>query len=176
MKKDEKDNKAFDIFLKQQNASEKNEKEGKKPDEKKESFIKFLTSLYQNVSTAMQSIEEVQPKVEFENLKKELSNQLTSYDIIARECEMIAKGENINLKDNTIFEKIKLWSSINLSTMTDKSTRHIAEMMLFGTVMGLIQCLKDTVDYKGICSELDDLCQKLTELEEKNFQVLKNFI
>jgi len=156
--------------------NEANKKENDKFDKKKENFIKFLTSLYQNVSTAMQSIEELQPKVENENFKKELSNQLTNYDLIARECEMIAKSEDIDIKDNNLFEKIRLWSSINLGIIKDKSIRHIAEMMLFGTVMGLIQCLKDAVDYKNICSELDDLCQKLIELEEKNYQVLKNFI
>ncbi|MDD3396931.1 MAG: hypothetical protein PHR96_00060 [Clostridia bacterium] len=145
-------------------------------DQKKESFIKFLTSLYQNACTAMQSIEDLQPKVECENLKKELSNQLTNYDIIARECEMIAKSENIDLKDNNIIEKIKLWGSIKMSTLADKSTRHITELMLMGTVFGLIQNLKDAVDYKNICPELDDLCQKLTELEETNYQTLKNFI
>lgn len=145
-------------------------------DPKKENFIKYLTSLYQNACTAMQSIEDLLPKVECENLKKELSNELTNYDIIARECEMIAKSEDIDLKDNNLIEKIKLWGSIKFGTLTDKSTRHITEMMLIGTVFGLIQTLKDAVDYKNICPELDDLCLKLTDLEETNYQNLKHFI
>ena len=143
-----------------------------------EDFVKYLTSLYQNVSTALQSIEDLMPKIEEidESLKKELSNEYTNYDLLARECEMIAKSEKIDLKDNNWLEKLRLWSSINLTTLMDKSQRHLAEMMLLGTVMGLIQCLKDIKDYEKVSSELDDLCSKISELEERNYQKLKEFI
>jgi len=142
----------------------------------KELYVKYLTSLYQNMCTALQSIEDIMPKVEDDNLRKELSDQYTNYDIISRECEMIGKSEDIDLKDNTWIEKLRLWSSIKLTTMKDKSTRHIAEMMLLGTVMGLIQCVKDLADYKGVSTELDDLCQKILDMEEENYQKLKNFL
>lgn len=139
-------------------------------------FVNYLTSLYQNVCTGRQSIEEIMPKVEDERFKKELSNEYSAYDILASECEMLGKSENINLKDNNWFEKLKLWGSINMSTMGDKSVRHIAELMLVGTVMGLVQCLKDIKDYKGTSQDLDDLCEKITNFEEENYQKLKNFI
>ena len=139
-------------------------------------FVNYLTSLYQNVNVALQSIEDLMPKIEDEKLRKELSNEYATYDILARECEMLGKSEDINLKENNWFEKIRLWSSINLSTMTDKSTRHIAEMMLLGTVMGLIQCLKDKKDYRAVSSDIDDLCQKISDFEEENYQRLKDFI
>ena len=139
-------------------------------------FVNYLTSLYQNVNVALQSIEDLMPKIEDEKLRKELSNEYATYDSLARECEMLGKSEDINLKENKWFEKVRLWSSINLSTMTDKSTRHIAEMMLLGTVMGLIQCLKDKKDYRAVSSDIDDLCQKISDFEEDNYQRLKDFI
>lgn len=139
-------------------------------------FVNYLTSLYQNVCTALQSIEDIMPKVQDEELKKELSNEYSNYDVFAKECEMLGKSEDIDLKDNNWFEKIRLWGSINMSTMTDKTTRHIAELMLMGTVMGLIQCLKDIKDYKQVSQDLDDLCERLTNFEEENYQKLKNFI
>jgi hypothetical protein len=148
----------------------------KRTSEEQEDYIKYLSSLYKNITTALHSIEELQPKVEFEDLKKELSNQLTNYDIIARECEMIAKSENFDLKDNNLLEKIRLWGAININTLADNSTRHIAEMMILGTITSIIQCLKDLKDFKNVCPDLDDLCQKIIEVEEKNYQKLKIFI
>ena len=139
-------------------------------------YICFINSLFKNTSTALQSIEEILPKVEDEDFKKELSEQYTNYDLLSRECEMIAKSENINLKDNNWFTKLKLWGSINMSTALDKSTRNIAEMFLIGTVMGLIQCLKDQKDYDGVSEELSSLCSRLADMEEKNYQTLKHFI
>lgn len=142
----------------------------------KDDYVKFLTSIYQNTCTALQSIEELMPKTDDEEFKKELSNEYTNYDLISRECEMLATAEDLNLKDNTVFEKLRLWSSINLTTITDKTIRHLAEMMLLGSVMGLIQCIKDMSDYKGVSQDLNDLCQKLYDLEEENYQKLKNFL
>lgn len=139
-------------------------------------FVNYLTSLYQNVNTALQSIEDLMPKVEDDDFKKELSNQYSTYDILARECEMLGKSEDINLKENNWFEKIRLWGSINMSTITDKTTRHLAEMMLLGTVMGLIQCLKDKKDYRAVSKDIDDLCEKISDFEEENYQRLKKYI
>lgn len=141
-----------------------------------ENYIKFINSIFQNLSTALQSIEEMLPKVEDEEFKKELSEQYSNYDLLSRECEMLAKSEGINLKDNNWFEKLKLWGSINMGTMMDKSTRNIAQMFLLGTVMGIVQCLKDLKDYSGVSDELTDLCNKLNDLEENNYQSLKNFL
>ena len=141
-----------------------------------EKYVAFINSIFQNLSTALQSIEEMLPKVEDEDFKKELSEQYSNYDLLSRECEMIAKSEKIDLKDNNWFEKLRLWSSINLGTAFDKSTRHIAELFLIGTVMGLVQCLKDINDYDNVSDELSDLCRKLSDMEEKNYQKLKHFI
>ena len=141
-----------------------------------ENYIKLINSIFQNLSTALQSIEEMLPKVEDEEFKKELSEQYSNYDLLSRECEMLAKSEGINLKDNNWFEKLKLWGSINMGTMIDKSTRNIAQMFLLGTVMGIVQCLKDLKDYSGVSDELTDLCNKLSDLEENNYQSLKNFL
>lgn len=139
-------------------------------------YVKYLTSLYQNTCTALQSIEDLMTKTEDEEFKKELSNEYSKYDVISHECEMLGKSEDINLKDNNWFEKIKLWGAINMGTMNDKTTRHLAEMMLQGTVMGLVQCLKDIKDYRNTAPELDDICEKLSNLEEENYQNLKKFI
>ena len=141
-----------------------------------EKYIKFINSIFQNLSTALQSIEDMLPKVEDEDFKKELSEQYSKYDLLSRECEMLAKSEGINLKDNNWFEKLKLWGSINMSTMMDKSTRNIAQLFLIGTVMGIVQCLKDLKDYNDVSIELTDLCNKLSDLEENNYQSLKNFL
>ncbi len=142
----------------------------------KEQYVKYLTSLYQTTCTGLQSIEEMMAKVEEEDFKTLLSDMYSGYDLISKECEMLAKSENIDLKDNNWFEKAKLWSSINMSTLMDKSSRKIAELMILGTVMGLVQCLKDYKDFEGVDKELSAICEKLKDFQEDNYQKLKKFI
>lgn len=136
----------------------------------------LLTSIYQNCQTALQSIDNIMPSIKCETLIKELLNEESEYNILSQECEMIAKSENINIKDNNMFEKIKLWSTIKMSTLTDKSTTHVSEMLLLGTFMGTIQCLKDLADHASADEEILNLCKKLLELEEKNIESLKTYL
>lgn len=139
----------------------------------KELMTEYLNAVYQNIRTAIQSIEDILPSVKDEQLKKELASEEDKYLILEKECELLAKAEKIDgIKDNTWLEKAKLWSSIKMSTMTDKTNRHIAELMLMGTFMGVVTCYKDQSDHKGVSPELDEILEKLKELEKNNIEAL----
>ena len=145
--------------------------------DEKERITEYINAIYQNIKTAVQSIEDILPKVKDNNFQKELANEEDKYLALEKECELFARSEKIDgIKDNNWFEKAKLWSSINISTMTDKTTRHIAELMLLGTFMGFITCVKDQADHNGVSSELDEILTNLKELERKNIEALLPFL
>ena len=140
----------------------------------KELLLDYVTAIYQNCSTAIQSLEDIIPKVEDDKFKKLLAEHQDSYCVIADECKLFAKSENLDkIKDNNIIEKTRLWASINISTLTDKTNRKISEMLLFGTFMGIITCIKDAADHENVSSDLDEILDKLKNLEKKN---LKEYI
>lgn len=136
----------------------------------------LLTSIYQNVQTALQSLDNIMPSVKCDALASEISKQEDEYNVLSKECEMIAKSDNINIKDNNMFEKIRLWSTIKMSTISDKSTTHIAEMLLLGTFMGVITCIKDEAEHSGADEEILNLLSKLKKLEENNIETLKTYL
>ena len=143
----------------------------------KEKEEKYLNAIYQNIRTAIQSIEDIIPKSTNDDLTSELSKEQDEYICLAKECEAYAKAEKTEgLKDNNFIEKAKLWASVNISTMMDDSTRKIAELMLIGTFMGIITCMKDKGDHKNISKELDELLDKLYTFERKNIDRLLPFL
>ncbi len=145
--------------------------------ENKEMVTEYLNGVYQNIRTAIQSIEDILPKVQDDELKKELASEEDKYIVLEKECELLAKAQKIEgIKDNNWFEKAKLWSSINMSTMTDKTTRHIAELMLMGTFMGILTCEKDQADHQGVSADIDEILQKLKELEKTNLKALMPYL
>lgn len=145
--------------------------------DEKELITKYLNAIYQNIRTAVQSIEDILPKVEDDAFVSELSKQQDEYSCLAKECEVFAKAEKIeNLKDNNWIEKAKLWASVNMSTITDNSNRKIAELMLIGTFMGIITCLKDKHDHKGVSKELDEIIDKLNNFERENIDRLLPYL
>ena len=103
---------------------------------------KLLTRIYQDAKIGTLGSEEVLEKCTDDKFKELISSQMSEYDLIAKECETIAKSNKIELPDNNFFKKIKQTAMINFSLFFDGSDRHIAEMMITGTTMGIIDAIK----------------------------------
>ena len=138
--------------------------------------ISYATAIYQNANVGMQSIHDILPKVENEDLAIELRKQYEEYENISSQLKAFAKNNNFELKENNFFEKARMWVSINMSTLTDNTTRHITELLLIGSVMGLTTCYKDKYDHKNVNPQLDKILENLEQLQESNFNRLKTFL
>lgn len=141
-----------------------------------EKDIKLLTSMYQNCQIAKTSINDIEPSADSRELRAELREEMARYDEFSQKCEMLANHSGVVLPDNNFIEKAKIWTSIKMTTLTDKSTRHLAEMLLLGTVMGTLQCYKDLCDYRDCDPDLLKMCGLLLQIEEKHFNYLKMFL
>ena len=141
-----------------------------------ETDLKLLISMYQNCKIAIQSIHDIIPKVNNMDLLKELKNQYDEYLNLSTKYLNYAHRKEQVLPDNNIIEKTKLWMSIKMATIFNKSTRHLAEMLLLGTVMGTLQCYKDLSDHSTATPELLDMCKDLLNLQEKYFENYKVFL
>lgn len=136
----------------------------------------LLISLYQNTSTGMQSINDLIKKTDDKKFKDILNAQYLRYDKYQEKVEKLAQEKQVELKDNNWFEKAKLWSSVQMSTITDNSTRHLAELILIGTVMGTLTCYKNKIDYKDADPDILKLLAELEEMEEANFNEIKKYL
>ena len=136
----------------------------------------LLISIYQNTSTATQSINDLLKKTNDKTFHQLLNAQYKRYDAMQAKVEQMAKEKKYELKDNNIFEKMRLWTSIQMGTLTNNSTRHLAELMLIGSVMGTLQCYKDREDYPSADKDTQDLLTELERMEEDNFNELKKYL
>lgn len=136
----------------------------------------YATAIYQNAMTGIQSIRDIEDAVEDEGLRKELSFELERFNEIRKRIETFSSENGFEVQENNFFEKMKMLMSVKMSTLTDKSTRHIAEMLLIGTVMGLTTCYKDQSDHKNVSNELDAIVSDLEIIEEDNYSRLKKFL
>ena len=107
-----------------------------------------LSEIYRNAQLALQSISNILPQVEDEEVRAELLSQHEQYEQFSARASMLAKDRNIELKEPNPFKKAMMWGSIKMSTLTDNSRAHIADMMVQGTVMG-------NTSLRSSASELD---------------------
>jgi len=129
-----------------------------------------LAELYRNSELALQSITNILPETEDEEVRNELMRQHEEYEKFGARATMLAKDKNIELKNPNPVKKAMMWSSIKMNTMTDNSRSHIAEMMVQGTVMG-ITAIKSSLGEMN--EEADKDIYKLAEdflAMEENFE------
>ena len=97
-----------------------------------------LAEIYRNAQLALTSISDILPEVgNDEELKKELHTEHEAYEHFSSRAAMLARDMGLELKEPNPMKKMMMWGSIKMSTMTNNSRSHIADMMLQGTVMGI---------------------------------------
>lgn len=63
-----------------------------------------------------------------------------------------------------------------MQTLTDKSVSHIAEMMIIGSNMGVIDAIRNINKYHNAEEDIVKLMEKLKKFEENNIHTLKEYL
>ena len=138
----------------------------------------ILAEVHRNCQLALQSISDILPEVEDTAIREELLREHEEYEKMCSRAAILAKDKNIELKNPGPIKKAMMWSSIKMSTMTDNSRAHIAEMMAQGTVMGITAIKSSLADMSD--EQEDEDIRKLAEdvlaMEERFEEIWKRMI
>ena len=137
----------------------------------------ILAEIYRNAQLALQSIADIMPQVDDEEVRAELSAQHEEYERFSARASVIAKDRGIELKEPNAFKKMMMWGSIKMNTLTDNSRSHIADMMVQGTVMG-VTSLRTTMNDLAADGdeEIKSLMREMIEAEEKFEKTWKEYL
>ncbi len=141
-----------------------------------EKDIELLQNIYQNSGMGVESITKLLEVVEDNKFKEYLLTQLNEYKQIHEEVKTVIHSLGQNEKPIGNFSKVNLNLMINVKTLLDKTPSHIAQMLMNGSVMGVISGIKDLKEYKDCKQQYLKILNKLVEIEEKNYQQLKKFL
>ena len=73
-------------------------------------------------------------------------------------------------------DKIMSWSGIQMNTISDKSNSHIADMLIQGTTMGIIEGRKLLNHNPDADKEIVDVLNSFVKMQENNVEKLKTFL
>ena len=136
-----------------------------------------LAEIYRNAELALQSINDIMPQVEDEKVRNELSSQHEAYEHFSARASILAKDKGIELKEPNPFKKMMMWGSIKMSSMTDNSPAHIAEMMAQGSLMGITALRKTAGELSPEGNEeIKKLLEEMIETEENFEKTWKAYI
>ena len=144
---------------------------------KNENEINVLDELNKGTCMGMDAIHFTLDKVEDGDLKEELINQYKEYEKIHNKiCELYPEyNREDEPTETSMMNKAMTWYGIEMKTMMDKSNSKIAELLLQGTNMGIIEGRK-LLNHKNTDKEVEKLVQEFVEMQEKAVENLKPFL
>lgn len=135
-----------------------------------------LDELNKGATMGMDSLKFIIEKVEDKDFKSVLSKQYDAYSKISKKVNKIYEDyADKTPHETSTMEKVMVWSDIQMKTINDKSTSKIAEMLLQGTNMGIIEGRK-MLNNKVLDKKVNDLIEEFVGMQEEYVEVLKSFL
>ena len=138
--------------------------------------VNVLDELSKGACMGRDAIHFIMDKVEDEKLKQELDRQYREYKEISEEINKIYPEYSDDEPHKTnAMTKMMTWYGIEMKTFMDSSTSKIAELLMQGTNMGIIEGRR-LLNHKETNKEINKLVEKYVQVQETAVEKLKSFL
>lgn len=136
----------------------------------------ILNSLYENVSMGESAIKQVLPKVKDNSLKSELQREFRDYKTQCNNITTQLKAENHRPEGAGLMTRAMSTAGIALNCAKDSSGKHIAEMMIQGTNMGVIKINKALNASSDASPKIVQEAKSILKNQQKYIDNLKSYL
>ena len=138
--------------------------------------LNLLEAVVQNTEMGKNTLEQIVPMTDDTQFKAELLRQRNLYHQLNQEAHTAMEACGGTAQGQSAMAKFNTKMGISMKTLTDKSTRNLAEMLTQGSGMGVVDCVKAQKDYPNAAPGTKRLAQRLMEFEEDNRVRLEQFL
>ena len=143
---------------------------------KEENNIKVLDEVNKGCMMGMDSLKDILDKAEGKTFKETLERHYKKYEKLSEKIkELYDEYSEESPQETTAMEKTMTWYGIQMRTMTDNSTSKLAELLMQGTNMGIIEGRK-ILNHKDVDKEVKSIVEEFVKMQEKNVEELKEFL
>ena len=152
-----------------QNGSNQN-----KHDSQSEQYI--LNTINKGLKMGMDSISTISEKVGDSNFKDDLIYQYNQYNDILNRVNTELQNFNDIPSELPPMQKAMGYMEIQMGTMNDKSNSHIAEMLIKGTNMGIIEGVKLKNQNPNANQTIQTILDDFISFQENTVEKLKKYL
>lgn len=135
-----------------------------------------LQELYHTTKMGMEAAKMLLPKTKEPAFRKAVREQGECYRRFTDQCAAILGQQQSPLKKQGMMEKASLWGSLQMNTMMDDSTSHLAEMMMKGSNMGIVDMTRALNEQKACSGQARDLAQSYLQAEQTHVDNMKQYL
>ena len=143
-------------------------------DNKKE--VNVLDELNKGACMGMDAIDFIMDKVEDKDLKKEIDREYQEYKKIVDEIkELYPEYSEKEPHETSTMNKVMTWYGIEIRTIKDDSTSKIAELLMQGVNMGIIEGRR-LLNHKSTDENINRLVKEYVDMQEHAVEELKKYL
>lgn len=135
-----------------------------------------LDESYRNAQMGREAINMVIGKVEDDELALDLNRQACKFVQLEDKIRKEYQKAQAQPPEESLVEKTMLWGGIQMNTILNASTEHLADMMIQGNTKGITELMKVVKANKSAQKEYYELAQEIMDFEEKNIEKLKAYL
>ncbi len=138
----------------------------------------LLQAVYKNAKMGSDAVTEVIERTKDAKLRSELTSQLESYYGFTMAAKNKLMEMNCEAKEPGMLSKLPAELSIKMSTMMDSSDSKIAEIMIGGYNMGIVDLQKNINQAKseGVPEEAMNIANGVMALETGSLEKMKKYL
>ena len=138
--------------------------------------INALDEIHKGACMGQDACTFVLDKVEDPEFKKVIEEQFNDYNKLAKEIDGIyPKYDDGKPHDTSLMNKAMTSMGIDMKTMSDHSNSKIAELLIQGVNMGIIEGRK-VLNKKDLNEEVTRIVSKYVTMQESNLDTLKKYL
>ena len=138
--------------------------------------LSLLEAVVQNTEMGKNTLEQIVPMTDDVQFKAELLRERNIYRELNQEAHTAIEACGGTAQGQSAMAKLNTRMGIGMKTLTDNSTRNLAEMLSEGSSQGVMDCIKSQKDYPDAAPGSKRLMQKVQDFEEDNRIRLERFL
>ena len=138
--------------------------------------LKLFSSTALAIFLKVKAISYVSDKVADDDFKRELSTQYNQYEDILNKVTDIYNDYGEVPNTSNIKKDIMTWMGVQMNTMNDNSNSKLSEMLIQGTVMGIIEGRRILNNNPNVDTRIKDTLNEFVQLQENSVTKLKEYL
>ena len=138
----------------------------------------FLQVVYKGVCMGTDAVNTILGKARDKAFREELTAELDGYQDFANRARDQLTALSVVAKEVGTLAKLPSEISINMSTLVDDSTSKLAELMIDGNTLGVVQMKKELsrAEEDDISASAISLAEDVVAFQEQNIETMKTFL
>lgn len=139
----------------------------------------LLTYLYQDADMALNNLTLLINKINKKDnkIKKVIEGLIKGYENYLSKVKEYMKQNNYDIQSKPLISKMGAYFGINMEVMKDNSDARLADMLIQGLTMGVLNVSKKIDNYKGdVDKEVIGLSKEFKKFQQEGIEFLKKYL